>query len=283
MPLSNPPPADRPMLPRDALAGQVALVTGGGSGLGLAMAMAMARSGANIGIVGRSIEKLQRAVSQLEAAGAKVAIAAADVRDPQQVSAAFDTIEAALGPVSILANNAGANFALLAENTSVNAWRAVIQIALDGTFLCSKEFHRRRRLAGLPGAIVNNGATYAYTGFPGDAHSCAAKAATLNLTQTLATEWASDGIRVNCVVAGFYPHAGSPSYDPSNIDGIRGLWPPARRSGRGQEYGWTAAYLVSPYAAYVTGLNLIVDGGEWLRRGVLADEFVPLREREVIW
>ena len=93
MPLSNPPPADRPMLPPDALAGQVALVTGGGSGLGLAMAMAMARSGANIGIVGRSIEKLQRAVSQLEAVGAKVAIAAADVRDPQQVSAAFDTID----------------------------------------------------------------------------------------------------------------------------------------------------------------------------------------------
>src|SRR5438093_1300160 len=101
MPLSNPPPADMPMLPPDALAGQVALVSGGGSGLGLAMAMAMARSGANIGIVGRSIEKLQRAVSQLEAAGAKVAIAAADVRDPQQVSAAFDPIEAAVGPGSI--------------------------------------------------------------------------------------------------------------------------------------------------------------------------------------
>jgi NAD(P)-dependent dehydrogenase (short-subunit alcohol dehydrogenase family) len=283
MKLREPPVASMTMLPMDIFAGQVAIVTGGGTGLGLAMASALARCGASIGIIGRSIENLEKGHARLTALGAKVCMATADVRDAAQVAAAFDVIEAELGPASILANNAGANFPVLADKMSPNAWRAVVQIALDGTFFCSTEFYRRRMKLGLPGVIVNNGATYAWTGFPGDAHSCAAKAGAMNLTQTLATEWAADGIRVNCVVAGFYPHERSPSYDPGNPDGIRGMAPPAQRSGREQEYGWAAAYLCSPYSAYVTGLNLVIDGGEWLRRDVLMPDFVPLRERAVVW
>jgi NAD(P)-dependent dehydrogenase (short-subunit alcohol dehydrogenase family) len=266
------------MLPVQTLKGQVALVTGGGSGLGLAMAMGLARCGATLAITSRNLENLDKGKAKIEQTGARVISVAADVREPDQVAAAFDTIERQAGPVSLLLNNAGSNFPALAENMSPNAWRAIVRIALDGTFFCCKEFHRRRRSLGLPGAIVNNGATYAWTGFPGDAHSAAAKAGALNLTQTLAAEWAADGIRVNSIVAGFYPHERIP--DDENIMGGA---TPAGRNGRLQELGWAAAYLCSPYAAFVTGLNLVIDGAEWLRKGPLMPQFVPPRERASVW
>jgi NAD(P)-dependent dehydrogenase (short-subunit alcohol dehydrogenase family) len=278
MSLREPPHPDKPMLPPDTLAGQVALVSGGGSGLGLSMALGLARCGATIAITSRNLENLEKGKARIEQTGARVIAVATDVREPEQVMAAFDAVEREAGPVSLLLNNAGSNFPALVENMSPNAWRAIVRIALDGTFFCCKEFHRRRRAHGLPGAIVNNGATYAWTGFPGDAHSAAAKAGALNLTQTLAAEWAPDGIRVNSIVAGFYPHERIP--DDENRMGAA---TPAGRNGRLQELGWAAAYLCSPYAAFVTGLNLVIDGAEWLGKGPLMPPYVPPRERASIW
>jgi NAD(P)-dependent dehydrogenase (short-subunit alcohol dehydrogenase family) len=279
MGLRPPPPAERSMLPADALAGEIALVTGGGSGLGLAMALGLARCGARIAITSRTTEALEKGLAQIRATGAEAIAVPADVREPEQIASAFDQVEAQLGPVSLLLNNAGTNFPALAGEMSPNAWRAIVRIALDGTFFCCREFYRRRKPTGLPGAIVNNGATYAWTGFPGDAHSCAAKAATLNLTQTLAGEWAGDGIRVNAIVAGFYPHEKIP--DPDNT---MGRVTPAGRNGEMQEIGWMAAYLCSRYASFVTGLNMVIDGAEWLRREALYPDYVPPPERgEAIW
>lgn len=276
--LAPPPDASDPMLPVDALRGQVALVTGGASGLGLAMALGLARCGADIAICSRNPENLEQGLAALAATGARAMAVAMDVREPDQVAHAFDQVEATLGPVSLLLNNAGANFPALAENISPNAWRAIVRIALDGTFFCCREFHARRKALGQPGAIVNNGATYAWTGFPGDAHSCAAKAAALNLTQTLATEWAADGIRVNAIVAGFFPHEKA-----RDDDGRMAATTPAGRCGEMQELGWLAAYLCSPYASFVTGLNMVIDGAEWLRKGLLPDDYVAPREREHLW
>src|SRR3546814_12225971 len=91
---------------------------------------------------------------------------------------------------------------LLAENISANAWGAVTRIAIDGTFLCSAEFARRRIARGEGGAIVVNSAQYIWTGFPGDAHSAAAKTAQATMTTTLAADWAPHGIRANAVAAG---------------------------------------------------------------------------------
>lgn len=279
MGLRRAPPAERSMLPPDTLKGQIALVTGGGSGIGLGMALGLARCGATIAITSRNIENLERGLEQIRATGATAIPVVCDVREPEQVAAAFDSVERELGPVSLLLNNAGSNFPALVENMSPNAWRAIVRIALDGTFFCCREFYIRRRKLNAGGVVINNGANYAWTGFPGDAHSCAAKAAALNLTQTLAAEWAADGIRVNAIVPGFYPHASSIGGDGA----VLGNTTPALRCGEMQELGWAAAFLCSPYANFITGLSYLIDGADVWRRRVVPDDFVPLRERAEIW
>lgn len=282
MALSEPPAADDSMLPADEFAGQVVLITGGGSGVGLAMAKGFARCGAAIAIAGRRIDKLEVAATALRDLGARVLPLALDVRQPEAISVAYDAIDALLGPVDILANNAGANFPSLARNISPNGWRAITQIALDGSFYCAQEFYRRRMRAGRPGVILNNLANYAWTGLPGDVHSSAAKAAAMNMTMTLATEWARDGIRVNGLVIGTYPHAGVVHFD-TTADGPRGLSVPAGRALREQELGWISAFLCSRFASYMTGSSLVIDGGDWLRRDVLKPSFVPLDARAALW
>lgn len=279
MGLRKPPPAERPMLPADTFKGQIALVTGGGSGLGLSMALGLARCGAAIAISSRNIDNLEHGLAKIRATGATAIPVVCDVREPDQIAAAFDTVERELGPVDMLLNNAGANFPVLVENMSPNAWRAVVRIALDGTFFCCREFYLRRRKLNKPGAIITNGANYGWTGFPGDAHSCAAKAASMNLTLTLAAEWAADGIRVNGIVPGFYPHENTVG-DSDTL----GASIAAQRCGELQEIGWAAAYLCSPYASFITGINYLIDGTDVWRRAVVPPDFVPLRERgESIW
>ena len=129
--------------------------------------------------------------------------------------------------------------------------------------------------------IFKIGASYAWTGGPGFAHSAAAKAGVKNLTETLAVEWAPYGIRVNGLVPGLFPHAD----ETADIRGVpeRGQREetrvPAGRVGRTRELGWAATFLASPYASYVTGHTLVVDGANWQRRAMLMPEFVPIREQ----
>ena len=106
----------------------------------------------------------------------------------------------------MLVNNAAANFPVPAEDMSPNAWRTVVDITLNGTFFCAREFARRHLAAGTPGSIVNVGASYAWTGGPGFAHSAAAKAGVKNMVETLAVEWGPYGIQVNGLVPGLFPH-----------------------------------------------------------------------------
>src|SRR4051794_10924594 len=152
------------MLPPGTFAHDVVLVTGGGTGLGRAMAVEFARLGAAVAIVSRSAEHGATGRAAVVALGARAVAASADVRDPASIRAAFDEVEGALGPVTILVNNAAGNFASPAEAMSANAWRAVTQIVLDGTFFCSTELARRRIAARANAVVLNIGATYAWTG-----------------------------------------------------------------------------------------------------------------------
>lgn len=285
MPLADPPQKGQSMLPPDTFAGQTVLITGGGTGLGSAMAQEFARAGAKIAIASRKAEHLEAGKAVIEAMVGEAVAVACDIRDPDQIAAAFDQVEQAFGPVTVLVNNAAANFPVAAENMSPNAWRTVTDIVLDGTFFCSREFAQRRLADGGGGAILNIGATYSWTGGPGTAHSAAAKAAVTNLTQSLAVEWAPDNIRVNCLAPGLFLHDDHPDAlthgmkegagRASNNPGGR---IPAGRTGRLHELGWAATYLCSPYAAYITGHTLVVDGANWLRRSLVMPEFTPVRD-----
>jgi NAD(P)-dependent dehydrogenase (short-subunit alcohol dehydrogenase family) len=259
------------MLPEGSLRERVVLVTGGGSGLGRAMALELGRLGAKVAVLGRRRHVLEETVAELEHA---VAVPA-DVREPNAVAEAFDVAEAELGPITTLVNNAAGNFHVQAEELSPNGWRAVVGIVLDGTYYCSRELARRVVARGGDNAqIVNIVASYAWTGGPGTAHSAAAKAGVVNLTRTLAVEWAAHGIRVNAISPG----------PVDTAETRERLWPteeirdhivrriPLRRFGTEQEIAHACSYLVSDYASYVTGDVLTIDGGAWLEQGMFSTE-----------
>jgi NAD(P)-dependent dehydrogenase (short-subunit alcohol dehydrogenase family) len=277
--VAEPPPFESPPYPANVFAGRTVLVSGGGSGMGLAMAKAFAQGGAKVAVMGRNLERAQAGAAEIAAFGATVHAISADVRDPAAIAAAFDEAERVLGPVTLLANNAGANFPVLAENISVNAWNAVTRIAIDGTFLCSTEMVRRCIARREGGAIVNNSAQYIWSGFPGDAHSAAAKTAQATMTKAMAREWRALGIRVNAVAAGFFPHASSTSGDaPEAIAHLQNMIP-AGRTGRIREFGWLSAMTCTPLFVGMTGQVIVQDGGESLRRSLMMPDFVPPRER----
>ena len=267
------------MLPEGSFAGEVAIVTGGGSGLGKAIACEFGRLGGAVAIASRDPEKRARGVEAVEEAGGRALGVMLDVRDPVAVAACFDEVEAAFGPVTQLVNNAAGNLAGASEDFSLNAWRAVTGIVLDGTWICSTEFARRRIADGIGGAILNIGATYSWTGGPGTSPSAAAKAAVTNLTQTLAVEWAPYDIRVNCLVPGLFPHDDRAEHLRFVDAGTNDLdtRQPALRVGQPHELGWAAAYLCSDYAAFCSGHAFVLDGANWLRRSLRMPEFEPVR------
>ncbi|MFD7138751.1 SDR family oxidoreductase [Streptomyces sp. NPDC059919] len=281
--LPAPPPLGAAALPPGTYGGRVVLVTGGGTGLGRAIAAEFARLGADLVIAGRRAEQLKAAQEELAAVpgAGRVTAAVCDIRDPERIAEVFDAAQAALGLPDVLVNNAAANFPSPAEDLSPNAWRAVVDITLTGTWFMTREFGRRHLGAGTPGSIVNIGASYAWTGGPGFAHSAAAKAGVKNLVETLAVEWGPYGIQVNGLVPGLFPHADMTGDVRGGLEraaaGAKDSRQPALRVGAPRELGWAATFLASPYARFITGHTLVVDGANWQRRALVNPEVVPLR------
>ena len=279
--LPSPPPAGETALRPGTFDGSTVLVTGGGTGLGKAIALEFARLSASMVIASRSAEHLTAGRSAIEELGAPVATAMCDIRDPTAVAAAFDAAEAAFGLPDVLVNNAAANFPVPAEDMSPNAWRAVVDITLNGTFNCTRELGRRHLAAGTPASVINIGASYAWTGGPGFAHSAAAKAGIKSLTESLAVEWGPYGIQVNCLVPGLFPHEDMTSDIRSSLDRTsdKDACQPALRVGERQELGWAATFLASPYGRFISGHTLVVDGANWLRRTMTSPPVVTVRDQ----
>ena len=171
------------------------------------------------------------------------------------------------GRIDILINNAAGNFVSRAEELSPNGWNAVIGIVLNGSFYCSRAVGRHMIGRGKGGAIVSILANYVWTGSAGTIHSAAAKAGVMSMTQTLAVEWASHGIRVNAVAPGPVESPGAAKQLWSTPEAVQRITDmvPLKRWGRPEEIADAVAFLVAP--GYITGEILTVDGGAWLGRG----------------
>jgi NAD(P)-dependent dehydrogenase (short-subunit alcohol dehydrogenase family) len=249
--------------------GQTAVVTGGGTGLGLAIAQELSRLGANIVVASRNRAHLDAGVTAVEEAGGRAVSVPVDVREPEQVDAMVARTLEAFGRIDILVNNAAGNFICRAEDLSPNGWASVVGIVLNGSFYCSRAVGKHMIGRGGGGSIVSILATYAWTGSPGTIHSASAKAGVMAMTQTLAVEWAPHRIRVNAVAPGPIESPGAARQLWTSPEAVQEITRrvPLNRWGQPEEIAHAVAFLASPYAAYITGDVLTVDGGQWLGRG----------------
>jgi len=251
------------------LDGQTALITGGGTGIGLAIGVALGRLGARIVIASRDASHLEAGLTELRSSGCQASAVTVDVRHPDQVDAMVAGTVASHGRIDILVNNAAGNFVCRAEDLSANGWNAVIGIVLNGSFYASRAVGRHMISRGGGGSIVSILANYAWTGSPGTIHSASAKAGVMAMTQTLAVEWAPHKIRVNAVAPGPIESPGAARQLWSTQEAVDRITTavPLGRWGRADEIASAVSFLVSPYASYITGEILTVDGGQWLGRG----------------
>jgi NAD(P)-dependent dehydrogenase (short-subunit alcohol dehydrogenase family) len=250
-------------LANDLFAGRTVFVTGGGSGINLGIARNFAAVGANIAICGRTQERLDGAAKELETLGAKVFAKVADVRQPQAMQAAIDETRQALGPIDVLVCGAAGNFLCRAEDMSPNGFKTVVDIDLIGSFNASRAAFNQ--LKETMGTILFISAGMAYMPYAFQLHVGAAKAGIESMMKNLALEWGMYGIRCCSIVPG--PIEGTEGMkrlaDPKSLEGRLGQIP-LHRLGTVDEIGVAAAFLASPMAAYITGAQLVVDGGSGL-------------------
>ena len=245
------------------LQGKVTFVTGGGTGITGGVARAFAEAGASVAITSRKIENLEPMKSLIESGGGECFAVAADVRDYAAIENAIRQTVERFGKIDVLVNGAAGNFLCKAEELSPNGFGTVLDIDAKGTFnVCRAAFEELKR---SKGQILNISATLHYLATPMQIHVSAAKAGVDAITRNLSVEWGRYGIRVNGIAPG-------PIED---TEGMRRLLLPElkekltrriplQRFGRIKDIENAALFLTSDAASYISGVTLVVDGGQWL-------------------
>jgi NAD(P)-dependent dehydrogenase (short-subunit alcohol dehydrogenase family) len=247
----------------DALAGRVALITGGASGIGFGIASEFAAAGAKVVLASRNLENLENTVSQIREAGGEALAIKTDVRNYNEVEAAVRTAVETYGALDIMVANAAGNFVVPTAEMSPRAWQVVIDIDLNGTFNCARTAFEPLKSSAFGGRLLAISTTRALEGWPGCAHAAAAKAGVMSLMRTLSSEWGAYGIRCNTIAPGpigdtegvrrIYEDQGRKERELSNV--------PLGMFGKVHDIAQAAIYLCSDAGQFVTGADLVVDGG----------------------
>lgn len=254
--------ASRSIFAPGLFAGQVAIVTGGGTGIGLEVAKELAYLGAKVAIGSRKQDNLDAGLAELRDAGAEAIGFPLDVRDAEACEAFVKNVLDAFGRVDVLVNNAGGQFPSPAQHISANGFAAVVKNNLLGTWNVTRECANQSMIPRRRGRVIMIIANI-YRGFPGMAHTGAARAGVENLTMSLAVEWSQFGILVNAVAPGIITSTGTMRYPPEIVArGVRTT--PLKRAGTVDEVAASILFLASPAARYITGATLRLDGGQAL-------------------
>lgn len=247
--------------------GKVVLVVGGTSGINRGVAEAFASAGAKVAVASRSQDKVADTIAALQKCGAADAMGfAADVREAEAVKQGVLEVQSAWGDLDVVVSGAAGNFPALATGMSANGFRSVIDIDLLGTFHVMQAVYPCLKKPGA--AIINISAPQAVIPMPAQAHVCAAKAGVDMITRTLALEWGAEGVRINSIIPG--PIEGTEGMSRlAPTDAIRAAVKksvPLKRMGSPEDIANTCLFLASPWASYITGAIIPVDGG-WSQGG----------------
>ncbi|HSU61851.1 MAG TPA: SDR family NAD(P)-dependent oxidoreductase [Bryobacteraceae bacterium] len=247
------------------LSGKVAVITGASKGLGKAMALALSQRGAAIALVSRDMGKLESVGAEIRNSGGQAAAFQADVRDEKQVQDVEKQVTGRLGKAQILINNAGINVRKNLIDFTLEEWQSVVDTSLTSAFLMCRAFVPHMRGSGY-GRILNMTSIMSHVSLPGRTAYSAAKAALLGMIRALALELAPEGITVNGISPGPFgtemnlPIMQNPDANAQFIASI-----PVGRWGKVEEIGSLAAYLCSEEAGFITGTDILIDGG-WTAR-----------------
>jgi gluconate 5-dehydrogenase len=243
------------------LSGRVALVTGTSRGLGQYFARALARAGADIAITSRDIGTLSGFAGELQALGRRTFSAELDVRDHSSIQQAVAAVEAHFGRIDILVNNAGCNIRKPALDVTWDDWNTILDTNLRGSFFVSQAV-ARGMIGRSYGRIVNIGSVTSVAGYAGLGPYGASRGGIRQLTMSLADDWGSSGITVNCLAPGWfrtkqnsalYENAAWVEYICDRI--------PVKRPGLPDDLDGAIVFLASESSRYITGQTLLVDGG----------------------
>ncbi len=240
---------------------RVAVVTGGNRGLGKAMALALGSAGARLALVARDRGALEAAAAEARTAGAEAGIFRADVADEQQILQLEKDVMAQFGRVDILVNNAGINIRKPTGEFTLEEWNNVLNTNLTSAFLMCRSFVPHMKGRGY-GRIINMTSIMSHVGIPGRAVYCASKAGLLGFTKALALELAPEGIAVVAISPGPFDTEmntrllSDPQVNAQFLSRI-----PVGRWGHAEEVGQLALYLCSPEASFITGTDILIDGG----------------------
>jgi NAD(P)-dependent dehydrogenase (short-subunit alcohol dehydrogenase family) len=247
------------------LAGKTALISGASKGLGRAMAVALAAQGAAVGLVSRNKEKLEEVRQEIAAAGGNAAVFVADVTLEDEVRKLEAEVAAHLGKVQILINSAGTNVRKNLVDFSLAEWQTVLDTNLTSVFLMCRAFVPHMRGTGY-GRVISMSSIMSHISLPGRTAYSSSKAALLGLTRALALELASEGITVLGISPGpFATEMNAPVLQNPELNAQFLASIPVGKWGEPKDIGMLAAFLCSDAAAFMTGSDILIDGG-WCAR-----------------